>query len=58
MSVAQSIMESFDLYHMLVDGLTLSPEMILVARCFTVIVAVDVMCAILGIFVAFRNVSK
>lgn len=58
MSIAQSIMDSFDLYHMLVDGLTLPPEMIFVARCFTAIVAIDMMCAILGVFVAFRNASR
>lgn len=58
MDIAQGVMESFDLYHMLVDGLTLPPELIFVARCFTMVIAVDIMCAVLGIIVACVNMSK
>ncbi len=46
------------LVELLTTGLTLPPELIFVARCFVMLLAVDIMGILLQMLGVFRNIAK
>lgn len=47
-----------DFANLLVGGLTLPPELIFVARCIAIMIAVDVMCCLVGVLAGAKRASS